>query len=213
MFHIYLTVFIQIIAALLCSFEVCWGFLEPYFSSYLKYEDQSLTTREIHTLYSTTQYGDMLSALCFRPVQLYLGHREGLLICFILQSVGYFIISATSSLNVMKISMLMFGYAINAKGYHGHYLLMELFPGKPGTVAGMANVGGPMAIFFLGTLAANMINPSNLKQTIVVQEGANEVMYFNSTVTDKFSACWLYLGLFTIFTGILLIPIMKNSKA
>ena len=212
MFHKYLTVSIAILIASCISFDVCWDYLEPYFASYLKSFDKSLTISEVHVLYYYGQYAQFLGSLAFGPISIYLGHREGIQICFILLSLGYFMIGSTDSISVMKVAMSCMGYAIINIGFHASYLLIGLFPKIPGTATGLANIGGPIAIFTLGTLSRSIINPQNIQPSIEVKEGDRKVKYFDSKVTDNFSELWFYLAIFNIFIGIILVPIMKNSK-
>ena len=78
MCHKYLTVFLVNISSLLLGFEIAWGYLEPYFSSYLRYYNRSLTTRVTFALYSYIQYGAVIGYLAFFPISAYMGYREGL---------------------------------------------------------------------------------------------------------------------------------------
>ena len=78
MFHKYFTIFLVFFAALNLSYDVGWGYLEPYFASYLRSYDISITTSEVHILYAFTQYSQFIGSLLFPLIAIYLGHREGL---------------------------------------------------------------------------------------------------------------------------------------
>ncbi len=97
MFHKYLTVGLMVLVANLLSFQDAWGYLEPYFASYLRSYDNSLTTSQVHVLYSFTMFVQLQSALLVRLISVYLGHREGLLIGFISIGLAYIIIGSTNS--------------------------------------------------------------------------------------------------------------------
>ena len=61
----------------------------------------------------------------------------------------------------MKIAHTFLGFATALRNYHGAFLLIGLFPENPATAAGMANTGGPVAMFYLGYVAKTFINPEN----------------------------------------------------
>ena len=212
MFHTYLTVFIMIFVALTTSFDAAWGFLEPYFASYLKTYNDSLTTSQIHLLYSITQSSQILGSLLFRPISIYFGYREGLWLSLTCMGLAYIFISFSTTLNSMIIPGILIGYSTGSRMAHGAFQLISLFPENPGTATGIANVGSPMSIFYLGTLSNFVLNPNNYEATISVQEGVRVNKYFDHRVTDKFTEFWYYLGIFTVIFGFIIVPIMKSPE-
>ena len=56
------------------------------------------------------------------------------------------------------------------------------------------------------------MNKNNYHPTISVKEGDRIGNYFDSRVTDNFSGFWVYLGIGTIITGFIIIPLLKAPK-
>ena len=56
------------------------------------------------------------------------------------------------------------------------------------------------------------MNKNNYHPTISVKEGDRIGNYFDSRVTDNFSGFWFYLGIGTIITGFIIIPLLKAPE-
>jgi hypothetical protein len=65
----------------------------------------------------------------------------------------------------------------------------------------MASIGGPYAIFILGTLTNKFMNPENYPATIRVKEGDRTSYYFDERVTEKFSQFWFWMGVTSVMIG------------
>jgi hypothetical protein len=74
----------------------------------------------------------------------------------------------------------------------------------------MASIGGPYAIFILGTLTNRLMNPENYPVTIRVKEGDRTSYYFDERVTDNFSTFWFWMGMTSITIGLVITPLMKG---
>ena len=101
----YLTIILLWIGGILCCFDPAWGFLEPYFASFLHQFDASITTSNTHVFYLVTQIGGTLATFAFHKISTTLGYREGLLIAYLTIATSYFMIGTTTSYWLMGFAM------------------------------------------------------------------------------------------------------------
>lgn len=171
-----------------------WGIFLPFFYSYLKQYDSSITFSMTYTMPIIGYFGNMISSFVMPNLLFILGIKK----TFILGGLVYFFttnLGIYSNKQIMFVFALFTGFCNNLKSLPTNYLLSVKYENGVQYLS-YSYIGQSLGVLFWAFLMSKIINPFNKNMDKVTYVNGFEEFRYDDSVNMNFRFFFFFNGLF-----------------
>lgn len=178
-----------------------WGVINVYVTSYFRlHSDSSLKIEMTSFLFSVMLLAISIGFFFGLPLSKYFGYRLTVFIMSFLIAVCVFVSSYMPNFWLYMVFYgILFGFLNGLIYMIPISLASQYFPTKRGLISGIVTGFFGLATIFSSQLVQNIVNPDNLKATLI----DNGDKYFDKHVADSVPRAIRYLSLYFLLLGVI----------
>jgi hypothetical protein len=209
-FQRYLCLTTIITGMCLTGIHLVWGFLLPYFGSFLRLENPDLTLSQINWCYYMAFIGIVPSILSYQGTVKWMGYQNLFQFTLLNFALLYFLLALFTSIFAYLIIFFFIGFTFSLGCINCYFMIYTSFPESPGFSAFICILGPSFSPVLFGNLIPMIVNPLRDAPTIATIEGVQKIMWFNAEIAGKLPEVWLELGITMLIFGIICPSLLED---